>query len=868
MRRKIVSPGAQGTPGFHRSVRIDPDDSKYAKRAGKQRKAKSFVGLCCVGLLCGALLAFIFLNLFVNFAEKKPEGAPSNKFSNTLRSSNRYIQSAGRRVQNVYTNVADQLSKSKSVQTAKANINKMEHNIKKAYNSMRHFSDGPAADEASDDTESDTLMEPAAVAAQAAAAEARVEKKKLAGKSSLDPTFKKRYDVGYGSILKDLERERKMRQQAEYKLAGMQEHSVNDENNNVINGVPQRHALLQRENKNEEKGNDIEPSKSQKLKSAALKSLKGKLRASFPEALDSKMDGPEDDSTPPRDEDDDEDEDEEDQNDPNSKGKTETEEDDLENEEDMEDAEILKGIPDGDKKNVPALPQDEGKPEMEDSSNNAIKKGNSKIDDANTPAEDDVPEAVPPPPSSDIPEKEDSSGSNSEGDTYNVISEGRAVHVHPPVYNVISEGHAVHRKGPSSGEAIASDEDNKPVASDEDSKPVASDEDSKPVASDEDSKVVASDEDTEELTPPRPDSSGSAEVSSAGEGVLPSGDGKVAVAVGSGDGDKIVPANPVPKHCRINYKNLLKRTSFSASQGQDRFVMKLLNKKKNGFFVEFGAGNGIFESTSLVFEQQMCWTGICIEPSEVVFADLVKNRPGCTRVQGAICGNKESRMYMDVIDENGQWTGLSGFKDSMTKYHLKFIDKKVKENGWATKSYPVDCHKLDDLIEKYHPENGVVDFLSIDVEGYEREVVDSINFRDRDYGVVQVETNVDNIRETHDKKAMDDVRAIRERFRLMGYIPRSSAAGVDDFFIHPEIVKAATNRRKGQRRTRRRRRHRAPHAGEGQGQLNGHGAPYRKPVNRYHRNAPPRRRGGRHQGGHGGRESEGRRASWDARNGW
>ena len=167
MRRKIVSPGAQGTPGFHRSVRIDPDDSKYAKRAGKQRKAKSFVGLCCVGLVCGALLAFIFLNLFVNFAEKAPEGAPSNKFSNTLRSSNRYIQSAGRRVQDVYTNVADQLSKSKSVQTAKANINKMEDNIKKAYNSMRHFSDGPAADEASDDTESDTLMEPAAVAAQA-----------------------------------------------------------------------------------------------------------------------------------------------------------------------------------------------------------------------------------------------------------------------------------------------------------------------------------------------------------------------------------------------------------------------------------------------------------------------------------------------------------------------------------------------------------------------------------------------------------------------------------------------------------------------------------------------------------------------------
>ena len=184
------------------------------------------------------------------------------------------------------------------------------------------------------------------------------------------------------------------------------------------------------------------------------------------------------------------------------------------------------------------------------------------------------------------------------------------------------------------------------------------------------------------------------------------------------------------------------------------------------------------------------------------------------------------------------------------------LDSKVKKKGWKTNSYPVDCYKLDDLVEKYHPDNGVVDYLSIDVEGYEREVVDSIDFKARDYGVVQVETNVQSIQQANDDKAMEDVRAIRDRFRLLGYIPRAFEAGVDDFFIHPEIVKAAMTKRTRQRQKleRGRRRRNGRYRGSRQGYLNAHDNPVRSSQRRRH---SQRNRGYRHQNRYGGRQGGG-----------
>lgn len=264
------------------------------------------------------------------------------------------------------------------------------------------------------------------------------------------------------------------------------------------------------------------------------------------------------------------------------------------------------------------------------------------------------------------------------------------------------------------------------------------------------------------------------------------------------------------KRCRPDRAHLI-ASDFHASQGQDHFVFKLLGKKSRGFFIEFGVGDGLIDSSTYVFEKRLCWTGLCIEPSKVIFKDLEKNRPGCIRVHGAICGkddngNNKNLMYLDVLDENGQWTGLSGFEDKMTKYHKSVIEKKVKKKGWSKQNYPVQCYGLNDLLNRFRPKQGAIDFLSIDVEGFEKEIVESIDFETNVFGVVQIESNVPLLQDANDFEALDDVHQIRELFKEKGFLARSSDSGVDDFFIHPDVVTAATKRRRAKRHYNRERR--------------------------------------------------------------
>jgi len=66
---------------------------------------------------------------------------------------------------------------------------------------------------------------------------------------------------------------------------------------------------------------------------------------------------------------------------------------------------------------------------------------------------------------------------------------------------------------------------------------------------------------------------------------------------------------------------------FSTAQlCQDLFVSYFTEEKKNGFFVEFGATDGITLSNTYIFEKYCNWTGILAEPLPIWHNDLIKNR--------------------------------------------------------------------------------------------------------------------------------------------------------------------------------------------------------------------------------------------------
>ena len=61
---------------------------------------------------------------------------------------------------------------------------------------------------------------------------------------------------------------------------------------------------------------------------------------------------------------------------------------------------------------------------------------------------------------------------------------------------------------------------------------------------------------------------------------------------------------------------------YFSQDNQDKFVDQYFKQKRNGVFLEVGAGDGIVFSNSLFFERERNWTGLLIEPTRYLFERL------------------------------------------------------------------------------------------------------------------------------------------------------------------------------------------------------------------------------------------------------
>ena len=73
------------------------------------------------------------------------------------------------------------------------------------------------------------------------------------------------------------------------------------------------------------------------------------------------------------------------------------------------------------------------------------------------------------------------------------------------------------------------------------------------------------------------------------------------------------------------YYKFLFFKKYSARGDVDKKLIEIINKK-NGFYLEIGAFNGIAESISLRFEKELNWTGLLIEPNPLHYKYLKDNR--------------------------------------------------------------------------------------------------------------------------------------------------------------------------------------------------------------------------------------------------
>ena len=184
---------------------------------------------------------------------------------------------------------------------------------------------------------------------------------------------------------------------------------------------------------------------------------------------------------------------------------------------------------------------------------------------------------------------------------------------------------------------------------------------------------------------------------------------------------------------------------------------------RGGYFVEFGAADGMNLSNTYLLEKEYVWTGIVAEPAQVWHEALKANR-SC-HIE-ADCVWRESNATLNFCESDAKEYSTI---DSYNGTH--------ENSGYlkTERSYSVKTISLGDLLAKYNAP-ARVDYLSIDTEGSEYEILSNHDFGRYGFSVITVENNFAAAREQ-----------LFEQLTSKGYLRKfEEISRFDDWYVLPQ----------------------------------------------------------------------------------
>jgi FkbM family methyltransferase len=158
-------------------------------------------------------------------------------------------------------------------------------------------------------------------------------------------------------------------------------------------------------------------------------------------------------------------------------------------------------------------------------------------------------------------------------------------------------------------------------------------------------------------------------------------------------------------------------------------VALLINRfKQSGTFIEIGACDGLAISNTYLLEQKFGWTGVLVEPDVVWHKDLFQNRNTGIETLAAWSHSNHEISFVRRYDAQ-----TSHIKEAENIFLVEGVAEETK----------VKTISLNDLIDK-HFSNSDIDFLSIDTEGSEYEILSSVDFSRIKFNFICVEHNYDS----------------------------------------------------------------------------------------------------------------------------
>ncbi|MCC5972806.1 MAG: FkbM family methyltransferase [Rubellimicrobium sp.] len=187
-------------------------------------------------------------------------------------------------------------------------------------------------------------------------------------------------------------------------------------------------------------------------------------------------------------------------------------------------------------------------------------------------------------------------------------------------------------------------------------------------------------------------------------------------------------------------ENLMQFIAFATTQGrrshgqnfQDMWALWESGRKRVGWFVEFGAGNGVALSNTWYLENHYGWTGVVAEPNPN-FAPMVRAARKCHVSDRCVYSRSGERIAF-LPTEMGE---LSRIRDIVpADSHELYGGRDIAPGAEVM----VETISLNDLLTEARAPREI-DFLSVDTEGSEFEILQAFDFDRWRFGAICVEHN-------------------------------------------------------------------------------------------------------------------------------
>lgn len=163
----------------------------------------------------------------------------------------------------------------------------------------------------------------------------------------------------------------------------------------------------------------------------------------------------------------------------------------------------------------------------------------------------------------------------------------------------------------------------------------------------------------------------------------------------------------------------------------DKWLLHKTNFKRQGYFVDIGAGDGIIGSNTFLLEKFYNWQGICVDPNPTFLKSLCGSRD-CLISDLAVYKQSGKVLPFKHLQQHRTefigWHFRSGLAENVDKTSVQFDDHRV---------YSIT---LNDLLELYAAPKEI-DYISIDTEGSEVDILGNFDFDKYNIKFFTIESN-------------------------------------------------------------------------------------------------------------------------------